>query len=99
MFRDAAPDIDQQLLTGEGQWIFTIKGEKYYLSSSKRHFPLSYFKSVMAPRKMRWLETRSTDFVHVGILTLNGYKYCESPWDVLGMHPWRIRQDLPVREN
>ena len=43
MFGDAAPDCDQQLLIREGQWIFTIEKEKYYLSSSKRHFPLSFF--------------------------------------------------------
>jgi len=39
MFRDAAPDTDQQLLAGEDPWIFTIGGEKYYLHKSKRHFP------------------------------------------------------------
>jgi len=43
MFRDAAPDTDQQLLAGEDPWIFTIGGEKYYLHKSKRHFPLSFF--------------------------------------------------------
>ena len=40
MFGDVAPDTDQQLLAGEGQWIFTVEGKKYYLPSSKRHFPL-----------------------------------------------------------
>ena len=35
VFRDAAPDTDQQLVTGEGQWIFTLEGEKYYLSSNR----------------------------------------------------------------
>ena len=53
MFEDATLDIDQQLLTEEGQWIFTIKDEKYYLPSSKQHFPLSFFQSVMEPRKMK----------------------------------------------
>ena len=32
MFEVATTDTDQQLLAGEGQWIFTIEGEKYYLS-------------------------------------------------------------------
>jgi len=99
VFRDAAPDTDQQLLVGEGQWIFTVKGEKYYLPSSKRHFPLSYFQSVTASRKMRWSVTQFTDSVHVGILTLNGYNCCGSPRVVLGMHPGRIGQDLPIGEN
>jgi len=49
MFGDAAPDTDQQFLAGEGQWMFTIEGEKYYLPSGKRHFPLSFFQSVMMP--------------------------------------------------
>ena len=35
VFGDAAPNTDQQLIVGEGQWIFTVKGEKYYLSSSR----------------------------------------------------------------
>ena len=43
MFGDAAPDNDHQLLVGEGQWIFKLDGEKYYLPSGKRHFPLSFF--------------------------------------------------------
>jgi len=43
MFGDAASDADHQLLAGEGQWIFTSNSEKYYLSSNKRHFPLSFF--------------------------------------------------------
>ena len=51
---DAAPDTDQQLLAVEGRWIFTVEGEKYYLPSSRQYFLLSYFQSVMAPRKMRW---------------------------------------------
>ena len=49
MFEDTVPDSDQQLLAKEGQWIFTIEGKKYYLPSSKRHFPLSFFQSVTAP--------------------------------------------------
>jgi len=43
IFGDAAPDNDHQLLAEEGQWIFKLDGEKYYLPSSKRHFPLSFF--------------------------------------------------------
>ena len=43
MVEDAAPDTDHQLLAGEGQWIFNLNGKKYYLPSSKRHFPLSFF--------------------------------------------------------
>ena len=31
MFGDAAPDHDRQLLAGEGQWIFKLDGEKFYL--------------------------------------------------------------------
>ena len=35
MFGDAAPDPDHQLLAGEGQWIFQLDGEKFYLPSNK----------------------------------------------------------------
>ena len=52
MFGDAAPDTEQQLLAGEGKWILTLNGEKYYLPSSKCHFPLSFFQCVKRPRKM-----------------------------------------------
>ena len=38
MFGDAAPDPDCQLQAGEGQWIFQLDGEKFYLPSTKRHF-------------------------------------------------------------
>ena len=86
MFGDTKPDTDQQLLIGEGQWIFTIEGEKYYLPSTKCHFPLSFFYSVTVPWKMRWSVTWSTSSVHVRILTLNGYNNCGSSRAVLGMH-------------
>jgi len=76
-----------------------MEGEKYYLLSSRRHFSLSYFQSVMVPWKMKWSVTQSTVSVHIGILTLNGYNYCGSPGAVLGMHPGRIGQELPVGEN
>jgi len=54
MFGDVAPDTDHQLLAGEGQLTFNLDGEKYYLPSSKRHFPLSFFQCVTRPRKMKW---------------------------------------------
>jgi len=54
MFGDAAPDHDLQLLVGEGQWIFQLDGEKFYLPSSKRHFPLSFFQCVTRAQKMSW---------------------------------------------
>ena len=54
MFGDAAPDTDHQLLAREGQWIFNLDGEKYYLSSSKRHFSLSFFQCVTKAQKMQW---------------------------------------------
>ena len=98
MFGDAAPDTDQQLLAEEGQWIFTVEGEKYYLSSSRQHFSLLYYQSVTAPRKMKLSVTQFTDSVHVEILTLHSYNHCGSPKAVLGMHLQRIRQDLPVGE-
>ena len=52
MFGDAAPDPDRQLLAGEGQWIFQLDGVKFYLSSNKRHFSLSFFQCVTQARKM-----------------------------------------------
>ena len=35
MFEEAAPDTDQQLLAGGGQWIFNAEDKKYYLPSSR----------------------------------------------------------------
>ena len=98
LFGDTTPDTDQQLIAGEGQWIFSIKGEKYYLPSSRRHFQLSYFQSVTVPWKMKWAVTRFTDFVHIRILTLSGYNHCGSPRAVLDIHPGRVGQELPVGE-
>ena len=43
MFGDAAPDPDHQLQEREGQWIFQLDDEKFYLPSNKRHFSLSSF--------------------------------------------------------
>jgi len=68
MFGDAVPDTDHQLLAGEGQRIFNLDGEKYYLPSSKRHFPLSFFQCVTKVRKMKWQVIRTTDSVHMGKL-------------------------------
>jgi len=68
MFGDAAPEIDHQLLAGEGQWIFNLDGEKYYLPSNKHHFPLSFFQCMKSVRKMKWQVTRTTDSVQVGKL-------------------------------
>ena len=45
MFEDAAPDQDRQLLAGEGQWIFQLDGEKFYLPCNKRHFPCPSFNA------------------------------------------------------
>jgi len=35
----------------------------------------------------------------VGILTLNGYNHFGWPKAVLGLHSWRIGQDIPVGKN
>ena len=35
----------------------------------------------------------------MGILTLNGYNRCGLPRAVLGLHPGRIGQDIPIGEN
>jgi len=43
LFRVAAPDIDRQLFTGEGQWVYTLNGDRYYLLESRRHYPLAFF--------------------------------------------------------
>jgi len=88
MFGDAAPDTEQQLLAREGQWIFTLDGEKYYLPSSKRHFLLSFFQYVTRPRNINWHVTKTTDLVHVGILTAfcHGYIRAGPPQCILGLH-------------
>ena len=93
MFGDAAPDTNQQLLAGEGEWIFTVNGEKYYLPSSKRHFPLSFFQCVTRLRKM--------NLVHMGVLTVSSHGYTKVgyPLCILGLHPENVLQDIPVEEN
>jgi len=101
MFGDAAPDTDDQLLAGEGQWIFNLDSEKYYLPSSKRHFPLSFFQCMTRLRKMKWQVIRTTDSVHVGILKAAslGYLRAGPPPFILGLHPENVLQDIPVGEN
>ena len=49
-------------------------------------------------RKMKWAVTRSTDSVHIGVLTLSSNNRCGSPMVILGIHPKRVGQDL-VGEN
>jgi len=66
LFGDAAPDTDQQLLAGEGQWIFSVEGEKYYLPSRRRHFILPICYGTV---RDEIAVTRSTDSVHIGVLT------------------------------
>jgi len=101
MFGDAAPDPNHQLLVGEGQWIFNLDGEKYYLLSSKRHFPLSFFQCVTKTRKMQWQVTRITDSVHVGKLIASpfGYTRVGPPRCILGLHPGNVLLDIPVGGN
>jgi len=97
IFKDAAPDTDQQLLASEDQWIFTI-GKKYYLPPNRRHFPLS-FRLVKAARRMEWHVTRSTDSIHFGILTSPGYNRSGHPRPVIGLDPSLVSRDVPAREN
>jgi len=44
IFGDVAPDTDQQLLAGEGQWVYILDREWYYLPESMHHYPLSFFQ-------------------------------------------------------
>jgi len=91
MFGDAAPDTDHQLLAGEGQWDFKLNGKEYYLSSSKRYFPLSFFQCVTRPRKMKWQVTRTTDSVHVDKLIDASPDYTRAgPRCILGLHPGNV---------
>jgi len=48
---------------------------------------------------MRWSVTLSTDLVHVGVFTLNGYNRFGSPRVVLSLHPGRIGQYIRVGDN
>jgi len=72
LFGDAAPDPDHQLSAGEEQWIFKIEEDKYYLPSTARHFPLTYFTCVTTERKMPWHLTPGHESVIVGKLTPRG---------------------------
>ena len=101
MFGDVAPDPDRQLLAREGQWIFQLDYEKFYLPSNKRHFSLSFFQCVTKTRKMPWQVSRSTDSVHVGKLILHspGYARAGPPRCIMGLHPRNVSREIPVREN
>ena len=50
---------------------------------------------------MKWQVTRTTDSVHVGILTAasHGYARVGPPQCILGLHSGTILQDIPVGEN
>ena len=50
---------------------------------------------------MNWQVTRTTDSVHVGILTASshGYGRVDPPRCILGLHPRNVLQDIPVGEN
>ena len=101
MFGDAAPDPDRQLQAGEGQWIFQLDGEKFYLPSNKRHFPLSSFECITQAQKMAWDVSRSIDSVHVGRLTPQspGYSRAGPPRNIMGLYPSNVSRELPVGEN
>ena len=43
--------------------------------------------------------TRSTDSVHVGVLTPHGYNRFGPIRSVLGLHPGKVGQDIPVEVN
>ena len=99
MFGDATLDSNQQLLAGEDQWLFKIKEDKYYLPSSKRHFLLSFSRSMTTERKMSWRLTRSMDSVHVGILTAQGYNRLGHPRLMISFSIGLISNDVPAGEN
>ena len=96
MFGDAAPCTNQQLLVREDQWIFKIREEKYYLPASKRHFPLSFFRTVTTTRMMEWTVTHNTDSTYVGILTSHVYSLSGPPRLVIGLHPDLVSKDVPA---
>jgi len=43
LFRDAISDMDQHLLAREGQWVYTLYEDRYYLTESKCHYPQAFF--------------------------------------------------------
>ena len=101
MLGDAAPDPNHQLQAGEGQWIFQLDDEKFYLPSNKRHFSLSSFQCVTQARKMAWDVSRSTDSVHVGKLIFSspGYARAGPPHCIMGLYPGNVSRDIPMGEN
>jgi len=101
MFGDAAPDPDRQLQAGEGQWIFQSDGEKFYLPSNKRHFPLSSFECATQARKMAWDVSQSVDSVHIGRLTSQSPSYSRAgpPHHIMGLYPGNVSREPPVGEN
>ena len=90
IFGDAAPDTDQQLLAREGQWVYTLDGDWYYLPENKCHYLLAFFQLVIMPRMMRWGVSRCTESVHVGFLTLGGFTRSGPPRNVIGLQPGNL---------
>ena len=79
LFGDATPDADLQLPVGEGQWVYTLNGDQYYLPESKRHYPLSFFQSITTEQKMTKSVSQCTKSVHVRILTYNEFNRSRPP--------------------
>ena len=48
---------------------------------------------------MEWLVTRSTNSIHAGILTSQGYSRSGPPRPVIGLYPSLVGKDVLVGEN
>jgi len=83
LFGDATPDTDHQLLAEEGQWVYTLDGECYYLPESKRHYPLALFQSVTMLRVMKWGVRWCTESVHMRVLTLGAFTRSDPPRSIV----------------
>ena len=99
MFGNATQDADQQLLAREDQWIVKNGEDKYYLPANRCHFLLSFFWTTTTERRMEWHMTMSTDSVHVGILTSQGYSRSGPPRLVINIHLGLVSKDVSVGEN
>ena len=98
IFGDAAPDTDNQLSAGEGQWIYRIGEDKFYLPSNPRHFPLYHFANITKDRKTPWHLNPGRDSVHLKRLTPRGPGPAGHPDHVIGLLPGLHNKEVPANE-
>ena len=97
IFGEAVSDTDQQLLAGKRQWVYTLNGDRYYLSESKHYYLLAFLQLVTMPRMMKWGMSCCIESVHVGVLTQSSFTKSGPPRNII-LHPGNIGCEVPMGE-